>query len=90
MPRAVAPRVGCPEETLAEEQAEYLPLTVAFVEYADGTRGTMTRWRLDDAERAKLADGADLYLTLLTFGQPMQPIQLIIGRPDWAPDEEPR
>lgn len=86
--RAVAPRVGCPEETLAEEQEQFLPLTVAFVEYEDGTRGTMTRWRLDDAERAQLAAGADLYLTLLTFGSPMQPIQLSVGRPGWAPEEE--
>lgn len=88
MPRPVAPRVGCPEVMLAEEQAEYLTCCVALVEYADGTTGTMTRWRLDDAERAKLAAGEDLYLSLLTFGQPMQPVTLIVGRPDWAPEEE--
>ncbi|KKN88147.1 hypothetical protein LCGC14_0252190 [marine sediment metagenome] len=88
MPRAVAPRVGCREIMMAEEQPEYLTCCVAVVEYSDGTVGTMTRWKLDDAERAEIAAGEDVYLTLMCFGQPMQPIQLEIGRPDWAPDEE--
>ena len=87
MPRAVAPRVGCPEETIAEEQHEYMPLTVALVEYNDGATGLMTRWRFSDVERDKIAAGEDLYLSILTFGQAMQPIALIVGRPDWAPEE---
>ena len=80
MPRAVAPRVGCPEQMLAEEQTNYLTLCVAFVEYADGNVGTMTRWKLDDDERAKIAVGEDVYLSLLTFGQPMQPVQMTTAR----------
>ena len=88
MPRAVAPRVGCPEVMLAEEQEKYLTCCVAMVTYSDGSVGTMTRWRLDDEERARLAAGADLYLALMCFGRPMPPIQLIVGRPDWASDEE--
>ena len=86
MPRTVAPRVGCPEVMLAEEQTEYLTCCVALVTYSDGTTGTMTRWKLDDEERAKIAAGEDIYLALMCFGQPMQPIQMIIGHPDWATD----
>lgn len=82
--RPVAPRVGLPEVTLAEEQAEYAPVTVAVVTYEDGTQGLMTRWRPTEDERALIAAGADLYLTLLTFGRPMQPIHLKVGRPEWA------
>ena len=83
-PRAIAPRVGCPEIMLAEEQEDYLTVCVAMVAYNDGTVGAMTRWVLSDEERAQVAAGEDVYLTLLTFGQPMQPITLEIGRPDWA------
>jgi len=87
--RPVAPRVGCPEVTMAEDQHEYMPVTVAVVTYEDGDQAVMTRWRLDDDERAKIAAGEDLYLTLLTFGQPMQPITLEVGPPAWArPTEE--
>ncbi len=88
MPRPVAPRVGWPETMLAEEQEEYLTCCVATITYADGSVGTMSRWRLTDEERAKLVAGADLYLTLYTFGRPMPPINLEVGRPDWAPKEE--
>lgn len=84
MPRPVAPRVGFPEIMLAEEQEEYLTCCVAQVTYNDGSRALMTRWRLSDEERAKIADGEDIYLSLHTFGQPMQPITLEIGRPEWA------
>lgn len=85
--RTVAPRVGLPEIMLAEEQHEYLPCTAAVVTYDDGSVGLMTRWRLDDGERAKIAAGEDLYLSLLTFGRPMQPITLEVGRPEWAGPE---
>ena len=85
--RSVAPRVGFPETTLAENQLEYVPLTVAHMTYEDGTRGILTRWKFTDEERAAIAAGADLYLGLLTFGQPMQPINIEVGRPVWAPEE---
>ena len=86
MPRAIAPRVGCPEIMLAEDQEEYLDVCVAVVPYSDGSTGIMTRWRLSDVERDKIAAGEDIYLSLLTFGRPMPPIILEIGRPEWATD----
>lgn len=82
--RPVAPRVGLPEITIAEEQVEYLPLTGVPVEYEDGTRGILTRWRFTPAERSAIAAGADLYLTQLTFGRPMQPLAPTVGPPEWA------
>lgn len=78
--RSVAPRVeGCPEVTLAEDQHEYAVLTAAVVTYADGQQAMMTRWRLDDAERAKIAAGEDFYLLLL--GRAMQPVAPFVGPP---------
>lgn len=84
MPRTVAPRVGCPEEMMAQNQEEYLTCCVAIVTYEDGAKGVMTRWRLSVEEQQKIADGADLYLTLFTFGGPMQPVMLEVGHPEWA------
>ena len=81
--RPVAPRTGAPEVTIAEEQEEYMPITAGVYEYGNGTRALLTRWRLDDDERARIAAGEDLYLMLLTFGRPMQPVSLRVGPGDW-------
>ncbi|MDI7267494.1 MAG: hypothetical protein QME96_05825 [Myxococcota bacterium] len=86
--RTVAPRVGFPEIMLAENQPEYLTTCAAVITYDDGSVGVMTRWRLTDEERQRIAAGEDLYLTLLTFGRPMQPIMLEVGHPKWAPEED--
>jgi hypothetical protein len=85
MPRMIAPRTGAPEQTLAEEQEDYAPLTVAI--YGDngdlGPRTLLSRWRLTDEERAAIAAGEDLYIGLVTFGQPMQPISVQVGEGGW-------
>lgn len=86
--RAVAPRIrGCPEITVAEDQHQYMSITVAVVQYEGGDRGVMTRWRLDDADRARIAAGEDLYVGILTFGGPMHPLQISVGNP-WGEEED--
>jgi hypothetical protein len=79
----VSPNVGLPEVTVAEDQHDYLALTAAVVEWRDGSRGILTRWRLTDDERRRIAGGEDLYVTLLTFGQPMQPLGIDVGTPEY-------
>lgn len=86
--RTVSPKLGLPEITLAEEQKEYIPVRVAVVKYEDGNEGVILRWELGDDDRARIAAGEDLYMGLLTFGKPMQPVSLEVGRPGWAPAEE--
>ena len=56
--------------TIAANQPQYNPLP-ALVE-PDGT--VHTRWQLTDEERAAIAAGADLMLSVLTFRQPLQPV----------------
>ena len=84
MPRNVAPRVGCPEVQLGQNQEEYYEVAAAVVTYADGSKSVLTRWRLSVKEQQQIADGADLYLTVYTFGEPMQPVNLEVGHPEWA------
>ncbi len=87
--RAVAPRVGAPEIMLAEEQEEYKTVCAAVITHDDGTIAIMTRWKFNDDERERIAEGEDLYLRLFTFGQPMNPIHIEVGRPAWATDGPP-
>lgn len=73
---------GFPELRLGENQDEFstLPATLAYD--ADGNFIIVTRWRLTEEERAAVAAGGDLYLTVLTFGQPFQPVLLGTAPPD--------
>ena len=65
------------EVVFAEHQSEYVPLR-ALVSTDHGRRA-MSRWTLTPEQRQAIADGADLFLTLFTFGQPMQPITLAVS-----------
>lgn len=82
----VAPRTGAPEVTVAEDQLEYAPITVAV--YGDnaelGPRQILTRWRLSDEDRRRIAAGEDVYVALMTFGGPMQPISVQVGPDGWT------
>lgn len=65
------------EVVFAKDQPEYTPLR-ALVS-PDNDKGVLTRWTLTDKQREAVADGADIYLELLTFGQPLQPIRIIVS-----------
>lgn len=79
--RTVAPRIaGFPEITVAEDQHEYLSLTATPIEYADGSRAVLTRWRLSPEEVEAIGRGSDIYVELL--GAQMQPIRITVGAPE--------
>lgn len=87
--RPIAPRTGAPEVTVAEEQLEYLPITVARYEFTDGSKGILTRWTLTPEERARIAAGEDFYVMQLNFGSPMTPMEARVGAADWTVDNSP-
>jgi hypothetical protein len=87
--RMVAPRTGAPEVTIAEDQEEYSPL-VAAVYCFEGQRTLLTRWRLSDEDRARIAAGEDLYLSVMTFNNPLQPVSLQVGAPEWSTEAPAR
>lgn len=70
---------GYPEIIFAKNQPEYLPLPAVRVDTETGE--IVTRWRLSWRERWRLFCGGDLYLHVLTFGHPLQPLKLSAGRP---------
>lgn len=81
--RMIAPRTGAEEITLAEDQLEYRPLVAALYETAEGVPVLLTRWRFTDEERAAIAAGEDLYLGVMTFGKPLQPLMAGVGPAGW-------
>jgi hypothetical protein len=60
------------EVVFAKDQPEYNPLPALLEE--DGT--VHTRWRLSLKERLQVLFSGDIYLALLTFNQPLQPVRL--------------
>ena len=82
--RAIAPRTGAPEVTVAEEQPEYLPITVAMYEDEHGAVYRVTRWTFSPEERERIARGEDVYVSQVSFGQaPMTPLMVNCGPADW-------
>lgn len=62
----------------AEHQPQYIPLPALVT--PDGR--VTSRWKLEPNDLLLIQNGADVYLTLLTFNAPLQPIMLSVGPPD--------
>lgn len=93
MPTSVAPVIPgiaqIDEVDWAKDQPEYNTLTA--ITYRENPQVPVTsRWSFSESERAAIADGADLYLTLLTFGGPLQPVMLQVFTPPEANWNIPR
>lgn len=72
------------EIVIARDQPEYIPLPALSIVIDLGgvaVPGILTRWRPTDEERAALANGADIWLETMTFGDPLQPIRLSVECP---------
>lgn len=65
------------EVVYAKYQPEYIPLRTLRGE------GKMTpvisRWSFTENQRKLIAEGADIFLELSTFGNPLQPIRIAIS-----------
>lgn len=84
--RPIAPRLGVGEElTVAEEQPEFSPMTVARVPITDGTVEVVGRWTLTPEERHRIATGEDIYISFPGVVYP----HFIGLRPDYADPEKP-
>jgi len=78
-PKLVPP--GSVATLIAKDQPEYLPLPSVRTPLAH----VITRWELTPEERTAIANGADLFITLLSNGTicPMLPT---VGPTDWTQD----
>jgi hypothetical protein len=68
----VAPGLALPEITFAKDQPEYNPLPAYRSE--DGL--VVTRWKLTWRERLDILLRGNLWLSVLTYNRPLQPVKL--------------
>ena len=65
------------EVVYAVDQPQYIPLRVLR---ANGSMGAVvSRWTLTEEQRKDVANGADIFLELSTFNQPLQPIRMVVS-----------
>lgn len=69
------------EVVYAKDQPEYIPLRTLVGN--DKQRRVLSRWSPTAEQRLAIADGADIYLQLLTFGKPLQPILMLVSDGKW-------
>lgn len=64
----------------AANQPEYEPLPA---EYRGGKSGEiLTCWELSPDELKRIQETGKIWLAVLTFGQPLQPVYLSVEKPD--------
>lgn len=65
-------RWGVSELTFAKDQPEYIPLPA--LKFSDGL--VVTRWKLSFWERISALLEGSVYLGILTYNRPLQPIRM--------------
>lgn len=59
------------------QEDKYNPLRCLASQAAEGFR--LSRWTLTPEQREAVANGADIFLELMTFNQPMNPIRVAVS-----------
>lgn len=81
----VQPMTGAHEITLAVDQPQYDPLVIgAYYNTALQSPVFLSRWKPTEEERARIAAGEDLYLSVNTFGGAFPPVGLQVGPEGWV------
>jgi hypothetical protein len=66
------------EVVYAKNQPEYLPLRTLCSGSPD--RRVTSRWTLTPDQREAVAEGADIFLTLLTYGGSVHPVMMAVAK----------
>jgi hypothetical protein len=72
-PNPKATLEGGERVVIAENQEGVRPLPAL---YFRGPGIVLTRWHPSDTERSAIAGGADIYVTIQTGGEPLQPLAM--------------
>lgn len=81
----VVPGHSLPETTFGKD-SKYVELPTVVVPGPEGE--VITRWELSVEEQALLANGGHVYLSILTFGDALQPVKLLVATPDMIMDQK--
>lgn len=74
----VIPDANADEVVYAKDQPEYQPLP--SIKLADGA--ILTRWMLSEEEKRIVTEQGFIYLEVLTFNRPLQPLRLSVDVPE--------
>jgi hypothetical protein len=80
----VIPGFDLEEVLYAKDQPQYQPLPV--YKFDDGT--IISRWKLSWKERLLVLFKGDIYLWIMTFNKPLQPIIINVNKPELEIDTE--
>jgi hypothetical protein len=84
----IAPGLDLPVTIFAKDQPQYNQLPA----YVDSQGAVITRWKLTWRERLRILFSGNLWLIVLTFGRPLQPVKLETACPHFEalpPDDRP-
>lgn len=81
----VLPNCKVKEVCYAENQPQYLPLPAIVMSGME--KEVLTRWELSNEEKIALLSGGQIYLSIWTFGQHLQPIKLRVAQPEEIVEE---
>lgn len=92
--RFIEPRTGAKEVTIAEEQEEYQPITVALYSNSNypGATEFLVRLTLTPEERAQVASGEDIFISELCWDPndldtaKFTPLTVTVGMQHWKVD----
>ncbi len=73
------------ELVIALDQPQYQPIIILPVTFNEGTQAMCVRFRLTDEERKAIAEGADIVITEMTFGNKFTPLNIVVCQPETAP-----
>jgi hypothetical protein len=65
------------EVVYAKDQPEYNPLRT--LRSSDRQKRVLSRWQLDAEQRTRIANGEDIFLELMSFGEPLQPTRMFLA-----------
>lgn len=91
--RMIRPKLAAPQVMVAEDQEEFKPVTAALVwnpnyprgrTHEDGHNAVVLAFLPSPYELQQIAAGEPIYLSLLTFGGPMQGVLLSVGSEETA------
>ena len=80
----IVPGFDMPTVVYAKDQPQYIPLPA----YRTDDGMVVTRWRGTWKERLRFLLFGDLWLSMLTYNQPLQPVKLELTCPIKGYDEE--
>lgn len=63
---------GC-NVTIAKDQPQYQPLPAMI---SEDKKTVITEWQVSDEEKLAIVNGANIRLSIMTFGKPLQPLLL--------------